>query len=64
MSKAAPIMANIYLGLAYSFRDLDHYHHARKHSNLQSDMVLQELRVLHLDLKALRKRLNYILGRS
>jgi hypothetical protein len=35
-----------------------HYHHGRKHGHVQTDMVLEiELRVLHLDLKALRRRL-------
>jgi hypothetical protein len=41
------------LGLAYNFRVLVHYHHGRK----QASMVLEkELRVLHLDVKAARKR--------
>ena len=37
------------MGLAYSFRDSDHYYHGRKHGSMQADMVLQELRVLYLD---------------
>jgi hypothetical protein len=38
---------NIYLGLAYSFRGLVHYHHGRKHGTVQADMVLEkQLRVL------------------
>jgi hypothetical protein len=32
-----------------SFRGLVHYHHGRKHSSIQTDIVLEELRVLHLD---------------
>jgi hypothetical protein len=39
------------LGLAYSFRGLVYYHD-RKHDNVQADMVLEELRVVHLDPKA------------
>jgi hypothetical protein len=31
---------------------------------MQADMVLEELRVLHLDLKAARRRLNSTLGRA
>jgi hypothetical protein len=50
------------LGLAYSVRDLAHHHHGRKHNRLQADMVLEESRVLHLDLKAARKSLFSILG--
>ena len=47
------IKENIYMGLACSFRGLVHYHHGRKHGRIQTDMVLEkELRVLHLDLKA------------
>jgi hypothetical protein len=46
------------LGLAYSFRGSVHYHHGRKHGNLQADMVLEELRALYIDLNAARKRLS------
>ena len=43
--------------LAYSFRGSVYYHHGRKHGSMQADMVLEkELRVLHLDLKAARKK--------
>jgi hypothetical protein len=46
------------LGLAYSFRGSAHYHHGGKHGSMQADMMLEkELRVLHLDPKASRKRL-------
>jgi hypothetical protein len=40
------------LGLAYSFRGLVQYHHGRKLDTVQADMVLEELRVLHLDPQA------------
>jgi hypothetical protein len=53
---ATLIKDNIELGLAYSFRGLVHYHHCRKHGGMQADMVLEEeLRVLHLGLKAARR---------
>ena len=56
MTKAALIKGNIYLGLAYSFRDSVLYHPSRKHGSIQADMVLEkELRVLHLDPKASRR---------
>ena len=55
MAKATLIRENIYLGLAYNFRDSVHYHHGRKHGSLQAYMVLEERRVLHLDPKATRK---------
>jgi hypothetical protein len=57
MIKATLIWDNIYLGLAYSFRDSGHYYSGRKHHNkILADLVLeQELRVLHLDLKATRR---------
>ena len=47
MIKAA-LIKDVWLGLAYSFRGSVHYHHGRK----QADMVLEKLRVLHLDPKA------------
>jgi hypothetical protein len=44
--------------MAYRFKGLIHYHHGGKHGSIQADMVLKEkLRVLHLDLKAARRRL-------
>jgi hypothetical protein len=53
IAKATLIKANIYFGLAYSFRSLVHYHYSQKHSSMQADMVLEkELRVLHLNPKA------------
>ena len=36
------------MGLAYSFRGVAHYPHGRKEGSVQADMVLEELRVLHL----------------
>jgi hypothetical protein len=52
------------LGLAYSFRGSVHYHHGGKHGSLQAAMVLEEeLRVLHLGLKAARKRVWITLAR-
>jgi hypothetical protein len=36
------------LGLAYRFRGSVHYHHGRKHGNIQADVALEEVRVLHL----------------
>ena len=38
--------------LAYNFRGLIQYHHGRKQGSMQADMVLEELRVLHLDSQA------------
>jgi hypothetical protein len=45
------------LGLAYRFRDSVHYHHGRKYGSIQASMVLEDLRVLHLDLTAARRKL-------
>jgi hypothetical protein len=57
MIKVSFIKENTYVGLAYSFRVIVHYHHGGKYCSAQADMVLEkELRVLHLDLKATRKR--------
>jgi hypothetical protein len=45
------------LGLAYRFRGLVYYHHGRKHSGMQADMVLdKELKVLYLDSQAAGNR--------
>jgi hypothetical protein len=35
-----------------------HYHHGRKHGCVQAGRVLEELRLLHLVLKAIRRRLS------
>jgi hypothetical protein len=45
------------LGLAYWLWGSIHYHHGGKHGSIQAGMVLKELKVLHLVLKASRKRL-------
>jgi hypothetical protein len=44
------------LTLVYSFRCSVHYH-ARKHGGIQTDSVLEKLRVLYLDPKSARRRL-------
>ena len=36
------------MGLAYSFRDSVHYHHCGKHGSVKADIVIEELRVVHL----------------
>jgi hypothetical protein len=47
------------LGLVYKFRDSVHYLLDRKHGSVHTDMVLEkEPRVLHLDLKAVMRRLS------
>jgi hypothetical protein len=52
------------LELAYSFRDLVHYTHGRKHGSMQADMVREkELIALHLDPKASRRRVWITLAR-
>ena len=43
------------MGLAYRFSGLVHYHHGRKHGHIQAGMILEELRVLHLDQKPNRR---------
>jgi hypothetical protein len=55
MTKAT-LKDNIELGLAYSFRGSVYYHHGGKCGSMQADIVLEELRVLYLDLKAARSR--------
>jgi hypothetical protein len=55
--KATLIKENIYLGLAYRFRGSVHCHHGGNHGIMEADLVLEEPRVLHLDLKAARRRL-------
>jgi hypothetical protein len=45
---------NISLGQAYRFRGSVHCHHDGKHGSVQAGMVQEELRVLHLVLKATR----------
>lgn len=54
-----------HLGVAFSFRGLVHYCHGGKHGDIQVDTVPEkELRVLDLDLKAVRRRLSSALGRD
>jgi len=51
---------NILLGLAQF-----HYYHSGTYGNLQEDVVLEkELRVPHLDLKAVRRSLSCALSRA
>jgi hypothetical protein len=47
-------------------QSLVHYHHhGRKHGSILADMILEkELRVPHLDLKAVRRRLSPTLNRD
>ena len=40
------------MGLAYRFRGSVYHHHGGKHDSKQAGVVLEELRVLHLDAKA------------
>ena len=48
-----------------SFRGLLHYHHCRKHGSVQAGRVLEmKLRVLHLNQKAARRRLEFHTGWS
>jgi hypothetical protein len=63
MMKVTLIKENISLRLSYSFRGLVHYHHGRKHDRVHPDLVLKEPRVLHLDLKAARRRVWITLAR-
>ena len=58
MTMATLIKDNTLLGLAYSFRGAVYYHHDREHDSIQADMMLEELRILHLQLKVARKRLS------
>jgi hypothetical protein len=55
MTKATLIKENVQLGLASGFRGSVHYYHG---GDVQIDIVLEEeLRVLHLDLKAVSRKL-------
>ena len=49
MTLTTLIKANFWAGL--QFRDSVHYHHGGNHGSMQADMVLEEPRVLHLDLQ-------------
>jgi hypothetical protein len=46
------------LGLAYSFKGSVHYHHGGNHGSILPDKELEELRILHLDLKAAKRILS------
>lgn len=48
------------VGAGLQFSSLVHYHHGGKHGSVQADMVLEEPRVLCLDLKAARRGLSFI----
>ena len=48
MTLATLIKENISLGLASRFRGLGCYHQSRTLGSVQADVVLEELRVLHL----------------
>jgi hypothetical protein len=53
------------VGAGLQFQRFIHYHHGRKHGSIQADIVLEkELRVLHLDPKAVRRKVQLILGRA
>ena len=58
MTKITLIKEDIQLELAYSFRRSVYYHNSGKHGSAQADMVLEELRALHLDPKAARRTLS------
>jgi hypothetical protein len=58
MTKATLIKDNIKLGLVYRFGGSVHYFHGRKHSSIQADMGLEELKVLYLDPKVDRRKLS------
>ena len=45
------------VGLAYSSRGLVHYHDGTKHRSIKANMVLEEPKVLHLDVKAAKRTL-------
>jgi hypothetical protein len=40
------------IGAGLQFRGLVHYHHRGKYGRIQTDVILEELRVLHLDQQA------------
>jgi hypothetical protein len=46
--------------MAYRFRGSVCYHHGGKQGSTPADIMLEELTVLHLDLKAAKRRLSYI----
>ena len=43
-------------GAGLLFRELVHYHHGRKHDDMQTEMMLEKmLRVLHLDRQSVER---------
>jgi len=52
------------LGLTYSLGGIAYYHPGRKHGSVQADTVLEELRALHFDLQAARRRLEFFTWQS
>ena len=53
----ATLIKDILLGLADRFKGSVHYHQGGKHGSVQVGMAQEKLRVLHLVLKANRRRL-------
>jgi hypothetical protein len=43
---------SIYLGLAYWFRSLVHYHHSGERGGMQAEIVLETLRAVYTDPQA------------
>jgi hypothetical protein len=57
MSKATLTKDVSKLGLAYKFWGSIHSRHGKKHGSIQAGRAMEELRVLHLDPTANRRRL-------
>jgi hypothetical protein len=64
VTKITLIKEDIQLELAYSFRRSVYYHNSGKHGSAQADMVLEELRALHLDPKAVTGDSHFCTGWS
>jgi hypothetical protein len=47
-------------GASLQFQRFSHYHHGWKHDSLQADIVLEEPRALHFDLKVARRTLSSV----
>jgi len=56
MTKATLTKDNIKLGFAYDFRGLVHNHHGGKNGTMQGEVVLEKMRVLHLNPQVAMKR--------
>lgn len=63
MTKVTLIKEKMSLGMAYRFRSSVHYDHAGNHGSIQADMVLEEMIVLNLVLKANRRLASRQLGK-